>query len=113
MSETELTIRSGSLSDLPRLTEIHNHYVTNTHITFDVRPFRPEERIPWFHEHSDGQRYRLLVAEESGLGIVGYATTGRYRAKAAYDTTVEVSIACHPDTGGEELAQPSIGHYSR
>jgi hypothetical protein len=47
----ELTIRSAALSDLPRLTEIHNHYVTNTHITFDIRPFQPEERVAWFHEH--------------------------------------------------------------
>src|SRR5215472_8606005 len=103
MSETQLTIRSGSLSDLPRLTEIHNHYITNTHITFDVRPFRPEDRIDWFHDHCDGQRYRLVVAEQSGLGIVGHATTGRFRPKAAYDTSVEISVACHPNATGRGI----------
>ena len=28
--------------------------------------------------------------------MLGYATTGRFRNKAAYDTTVEASIACDP-----------------
>jgi len=99
----DLTIRDALLSDLPRLTEIHNYYVVNTHITFDVQPFTPEQRIAWFHEHSAGRRYRLLVADEPGFGVLGYATTGRHRAKAAYDTTVEVSIACDPKAAGQGL----------
>ena len=99
----DLTIRDALLSDLPRLTEIHNYYVVNTHITFDVHPFTPEERMTWFHEHSVGQRYRLLVAEQPDLSVVGYATTGRHRAKAAYDTTVEVSIACDPKAAGRGI----------
>ena len=89
-----LIIRPALRSDLPQLTEIYNYYVTNTHITFDVNPCVPEQRVAWFDEHSDGVRYRLLVAEDPNTGILGYATTGRFRPKPAYDTTVEVSIAC-------------------
>ena len=96
----EITIRVADLEDLPRLTEIHNHYVVNTHITFDLRPFTPDERLTWFKEHSDGRRYRLLVADLRDKGVVGYATTGRFRTKEAYDTTVEVSVACSPDAIG-------------
>lgn len=91
-----MEIRPGSIADLARLTEIHNHYVVNTHVTFDINPFKPEERELWFREHSDGRRYRLLVAEDLDCGVIGYATTGRFRTKAAYNTTVEVSIACDP-----------------
>jgi phosphinothricin acetyltransferase len=91
-----MIIRAASLEDLPRITEIHNYYVQNTHITFDVRPFAPEQRVPWFHEHSDGRRHRILVAEEDGK-ILGYTATGFFRTKEAYETTVEVSVACSPD----------------
>jgi L-amino acid N-acyltransferase YncA len=70
-----MIIRPGSLADLPRITEIHNYYVQNTHITFDIRPFAPEQRVPWFHEHSDGRRHRILVAEEKG-NILAYTATG-------------------------------------
>jgi phosphinothricin acetyltransferase len=98
-----ITIRQADPFDLPRLTEIHNHYVLHSHITFDVRPFTPEERLAWFKEHCDGRRYRLLVAASREEGVVAYATTGRFRTKQAYDTTVEISVACHPKATGQRL----------
>jgi len=94
-----MMIRPASLADLPHITEIHNYYVENTHITFDVRMFSPEQRVPWFHEHSDGRRHRVLVAEDEDNGrIVGYTATGSFRAKEAYESTVEVSVACSADS---------------
>jgi L-amino acid N-acyltransferase YncA len=42
------SIRPATLNDLPALTAIHNHYVINTHVTFDVHPFDPEQRRPCF-----------------------------------------------------------------
>jgi len=92
-----MIIRPASLADLPAITGIHNYYVENTHITFDVRPFAPEQRVAWFNEHSDGRRRRILVAEEEDR-ILGYTATGSFRTKEAYETTVEVSVACSPDS---------------
>jgi phosphinothricin acetyltransferase len=100
-----VTIRPASLNDLASLTEIHNYYVLNTHITFDVRPFAPDERRPWFNAHCDGRRYQLLVADDPARGVLGYACTGRCRTKEAYDTTVEASIACRPDGTGRGLGK--------
>ena len=34
----KLIIRPATRADLPRLTEIYNHYVINTPITFDLEP---------------------------------------------------------------------------
>ena len=98
-----VTVRPASIEDLPGITEIHNYYVVNTHITFDVQPCRPEQRVQWFRDHSDGNRYRLLVACDSHGGILGYTCTGRHRSKDAYDTTVEASVACRPDGVGRGL----------
>ena len=92
-----ISVRTATLEDLPGITEIHNHYVAHTHITFDVQPYRPEDRVSWFHEHSGEGRYRMLVACEDRGRVLGYTCTGRFRTKEAYDTTVESSIACHPD----------------
>ena len=100
---TDILIRPGLRTDLPQLTEIHNHYVLNTHITFDVEPYKPEQRVGWFETHSDGHRYRLLVAEERRAGVIGYACTGPFRPKAAYDTTVEISVACRADAAGKGI----------
>lgn len=96
---SEVLIRPAARGDLPRITEIYNHYVVNTPITFDLEPVTVEQRLPWYREHTDGARYRLLVAAENGQ-ITGYAGTGRFRAKAAYDTTVEVTIYCAAEATG-------------
>jgi len=103
MELSNVIVRSACLEDLPGLTEIHNHYVVHTHITFDVQPFTPEQRLGWFHDHSGGSRYQLLVATEPARGVLGYACTGRFRPKDAYDTTVEASIACKPGAEGRGL----------
>ena len=87
-------IRAATLDDLPALTEIYNHYILHTPITFDLEPYEPQGRRAWFDEHASSGRHRLLVAEDERGQIFGYASTSRWRAKAAYDTTVESSIYC-------------------
>jgi phosphinothricin acetyltransferase len=91
-----LHIRAATKIDLPRLTEIYNHYVIHTPVTFDIEPYTIERRAAWFEQFGSAGRHRLLVAE-GGSGIVGYAGTTRFRPKAAYDSTVETSIYCAPD----------------
>ena len=100
----ELLIRSAVLSDLQRLTEIYNYYVVHTAVTFDVEPYTIELRTAWFEQFAAKGRYRLLVAEEDGQ-VVGYASTTRFRPKAAYETTVETTIYCAPEAGGRGIGR--------
>ncbi len=100
----DLIVRAAARLDLPRLTEIYNYYVVNTPITFDLAPLTVERRATWFDEHSDRGPHRLLVAEESGA-VVGYASTGRFRVKPAYDTTVESSVYCAPEATGRGIGR--------
>ena len=98
------SIRAASLADLPALTAIYNHYIIHTPITFDVKTYEPEQRRAWFDDHAPAGRHRLLVAEEHG-DIVGYATTSRWRPKAAYDTTVESSVYVRDDAVGRGIGR--------
>jgi phosphinothricin acetyltransferase len=100
MSQTE--IRPAAGSDLPRLTEIYNYYVLNTAVTFDVEPYTIEKRAAWLEQFGATGRYRLVVAEESGV-VLGYAGTMRFRPKAAYETTVETTIYCAQEAIGKRL----------
>ena len=97
-----IRIRVASRTDLPRLTEIYNHYVVHTPVTFDVEPYSVERRAAWFDQFSESGRYRLLVADEGGV-VVGYAGTTRFRPKAAYETTVEATVYCAPGTEGRGI----------
>ncbi len=42
-----IQIRPAALADLPRLTEIYNHYVINTPVTFDLEPKTVDSRLAW------------------------------------------------------------------
>jgi phosphinothricin acetyltransferase len=98
-------LRSASLNDLPALTAIYNYYVIHTAITFDVEPFEPQDRLAWFDDHKSTGRHRLIVAVDDLDGILGYATTSRWRPKAAYDTTVESTVYCRSDVVGRGIGR--------
>ncbi|MFI6037522.1 GNAT family N-acetyltransferase [Streptomyces sp. NPDC051315] len=100
----EVQVRPGVEGDLEALTDLYNHYVRETPITFDTAVFTPEERRPWLLSHPEDGPYRLMVAAENGLRgnsqrILGYATSSPYRPKAAYSTSVEVTVYVAPDAG--------------
>jgi len=96
------TLRPARLDDLPRLTEIYNHYVRTTAITFDIDPVTVDERRLWFAQFAPSGRHRVLVAEEAGT-VLGYAGSHQFRSKQAYDTTVETTVYCAPEATGRGL----------
>jgi phosphinothricin acetyltransferase len=93
-------IRNAVADDLRALTDIYNHYIVHTAVTFDLQPFTPDERRSWFEAHGAAGPYRLIVATEDDGLVLGYATTSRWRPKAAYQTTVESSVYVHPSAVG-------------
>jgi phosphinothricin acetyltransferase len=96
------TIRRGEARDVAGIVEIINHYILHTPITFDVEPYTVDTRMPWFQQFSAGGCYQLFVAEREGR-VLGWACTGPFRAKAAYETTAETSVYVAPDEVGKGL----------
>jgi phosphinothricin acetyltransferase len=110
----EVQVRAGAEADLNCLTDIYNHYVRETPITFDTTVFTPEQRRSWLHSHPEDGPHRLLVAQDVRFagpdpskhpadGILGYATSSPFRPKAAYSTSVEVSVYCAPQAAGRGI----------
>jgi phosphinothricin acetyltransferase len=99
---TEVIIRHAEPADLPRLTELYNHYIAKTPITFDLAPFSVDQRRAWFDHYRDGGRHQLLIALAGAAGeeLVGYASSSTFRPKAAYDTSVETSVYIDPGWTG-------------
>ena len=89
-----MNVRPAIRTDLSRLTEIYNHYVSTSHATFDTLPFSETDREPWWQTF-DGARYRCWVADDD-QGPLGYACSMPLKPKAAYQTSVEVSVYVAP-----------------
>ena len=103
-----MQIRNARADDLSPLLEIYNHYVVHTHITFDVDPQTLDERRVWLSGFSDSGRHRLLVAESDDR-VIGYASSGRFRTKPAYDSSVETTIYLATDATGAGIGKALYG----
>ncbi len=84
-----MNLRTATPDDAEELLGIYSYYVMNTAITFEyevpsVSEFR--ERIT-----NTLKKFPYIVAEEKGK-IVGYAYASPFKARAAYEHSIETSI---------------------
>ncbi len=92
-----IVIRPGVREDLTQIVDIYNYYVAQTHITFDVEPVVVVDRVEWFDDFTAHERYQLFVALADDT-LMGYAHARALKPKAAYETSVEVTVYLAPDT---------------
>ncbi|MDL2060060.1 N-acetyltransferase family protein [Mesosutterella sp. AGMB02718] len=102
-----MNIRRAVQADLPKLLEIYNYEVVNGVATFDTEPLTLKERQAWFDAHNVGN-HPLIVAEADGVPA-GYATLSTFNSKAAYDSTVELSIYVAPECRGRHVGRELMG----
>jgi len=98
--KSTVNVRHFEQRDLPALNNIYNHYINNTAITFDIEPKTLEDRANWVKQFGRTGRYQCFVATE-GPRFLGWACSGLFRSKAAYQTSVEVSVYLHPEASGQ------------
>jgi phosphinothricin acetyltransferase len=84
-----IVIRKAEISDAGRLLEIYDYYVRNTAITFEYDTPSIEE-FKSRMEHT-ARHYPYLVIEKDGI-IEGYAYSGAFVGRAAYDWSCEMTI---------------------
>lgn len=94
MQTNEIDIRVAKPEDAEELLSVYAPYVTKTAITF-------EYEVPGLEEFRERirrtlQRYPYLVAQKDGE-LLGYAYTGAFVGRAAYDWSAEVSIYLKED----------------
>ena len=100
MSQPRFSVRPAVEGDLEAINDLYNHYVRETHVTFDIDPITLEARREWFSHYALTGRHRLFVAI-SDETVLGYASSSRYRPKIGYETSVETSVY---------LAADAVGH---
>lgn len=84
-----IQVREAQIEDLPKILEIYNQTVRLSAATFDLEEQTIEQRTEWFSHY--GEKYPLIVALVDDV-VVGYCSLSRFRAKPAYNTTVESSV---------------------
>ena len=88
----DVAIRPAVETDLPALTDIYNHYIVNTPITFDLVPFVPAQRRQWFDDHTPGGP--IACSWPKTRGQTSWATPGAVDSGRKRRTTRQSNRAC-------------------
>lgn len=91
--------RFASPSDAVAVVSIYNHYIDNSYATFEVEPIDADEMLRRIEE-IQAAAYPFLVCENGGE-IVGFAYANRYKTRAAYRHSVEVTVYIRDGFGGK------------
>ncbi|EQD30090.1 phosphinothricin N-acetyltransferase, partial [mine drainage metagenome] len=84
-----------SIADRPALDEIDPHDLLHTTAVFEDEPVGPEPREPGLREFADPDHPTLDFAPDAAPRLV-YAGASRWRPRAGYASTVEVSLYLAP-----------------
>ena len=105
------TIRPVAEADAGAITQIYNHYITDTTTSFETEPLTNEAMLQRIKDISG--RFPYFVAEEEGR-VVGYCYVHLWKDRAAYDHTLEFTIYLDPSHKGRgtgrRLAELTIGN---
>ena len=84
-----MKIRTAKAEDAAPIAAIYNYYIESSHSTFETERINELEMRRRVLEILEN--YPFLVGEENGE-IVGYANASRYKTRAAYLHSVEISV---------------------
>ena len=95
-------IRTVLNKDIREISTIYNYYIENTTITFEEEPISDDEMGKRINEIVPS--YPWLVYEYNET-VLGYAYATRWRARAAYRHSVELSIYISKDNLGKGIGK--------
>jgi phosphinothricin acetyltransferase len=84
-------VRPAKEDDLTAINDIYNHYVEESHVTFDLEPTTMESRREWFGDYGDKGPHRLFVAVDDDQ-VIGFASSSAFKSRPGYSTSVETSV---------------------
>ena len=103
-------IRPVKDSDTRQISDIYNHFVKNTIVTFDEEEVTDKEMSDYIQKVQE--KYPWLVYEEQGA-VAGYAYAGSWKSRCAYRYSVETTIYLRPGEGGRGLGTQLYGELIR
>ena len=93
-------IRKATANDAETITDIYNHYITHTIVTFEETPVSSEEmkqrieqtekKLPW------------LVYEDDS-NVLGYAYASEWKSRCAYKNSLETTVYLDSSATGKGI----------
>jgi len=100
-------LRKATIEDLPEIIKIYNEAIKDGISTADSKVVSIEEKLEWFHAHSD--QYPFLVKEYCGRIIAWVSLQPFYAHLLAYKETARINIYIDKNFQGKKLGQQFLG----
>lgn len=100
-------IRPVTLSDAERITEIYNHYIAETTISFETEPLTVAQMEARINDISAHHPY--FIYESNGM-ILGYCYAHPWKERAAYSATLETTIYLDKDATHRGIGRQLMQH---
>ena len=97
-------IRKATLEDSAAIAEIYNHYIINSHSTFELEPVAAEEMFKRIDRVLNELNLPWLVYLENDH-VLGYAYATQWKARKAYRMTVETTVYLHHKEFGKGIGK--------
>ncbi len=91
-------VRCSHRQHAAAILDILNEAIAHSTALYEYQARTPQSMADWFAQKEAGA-FPVIGAEQAGV-LVGFATYGTFRARAAYKYTVEHSVYVHKDHRG-------------
>ena len=106
-----MDVIAARAQDVPEIQSIYAHHVLNGTGTFEETPPSVEQMEARF-EAGTQAGYDWLVATDA-TGVLGFGYYGPFRARSAYDWTVEDSVYVRDDVRGQGVGKAIVADLVR
>lgn len=96
------TIRQARADDADRMCAIYNHYVLNDVATFEEEPVSPSDMR---HRVEEVQKAFFWLVCETDAAVVAFAYAAKWKVRAAYRHSVELSVYVDPTHVGRGIGK--------
>lgn len=103
-----MRIRAARPADAEGLNRIYNPFILETAATFETAAITEGERRRWIEERLSNPRCPAVVADDDA-GIAGFANASPFDPRAAYETSVKVSVFVAPEAQGRGVGADLYG----
>jgi phosphinothricin acetyltransferase len=95
-----IAVRRATLADTAGINAVYNPFILETPATFETAPIDEAARRRWLEVRAENPRWPVFVAEAAG-SVIGFANASPFDERAAYETSVKVSIFIAPAAQGK------------
>lgn len=100
-------IRPVTVEDAGAIVDIYNYFITETTVSFEMRPLSVEEMASRIRDISASFPY--FVYEEDGR-VLGYCYAHQWKERAAYSKTLETTVYLHKDATHRGIGSLMVRH---